>query len=380
MPDKPDNSHNLWQEIKRRKIIGVIPVYAAAAFALLELVDIIADPLGLPEGTIKLVLILLLIGLVITIILSWIYDITPEGVKKTKPSSEIDEKAKPAESNKWKIATYVSGVIIIALVVLNIIRSGQRAETISKSEKTIAVLPFQYLSRDSTQVYFCDGIREEILNHLHKASPFTVRSRTSSDHYRDTKKTSSVIAEELNVNYLVEGSVGCEDNQLKIWIQLIDAKNDEHIWSEDFVRERKQVFSIQSEIARKIAEELKVILSPDEIEKMELRPTDNLQAYQAYLRGRYYIGQPHFSLQNWNLALQNFQQAVDIDTGFALAYAELARSHARLYYLRHDLSESRLLKSRQAADKALVLGPDQPRVHLTLVLLSLCLQGSKKCT
>jgi serine/threonine-protein kinase len=366
MPEKPENPMSFWQEIKRRKVIGVIPVYAAAAFALLELVDIIADPLGLPEGTIKLVLILLLMGLVITIIFSWVYDITPEGVKKTKPSGEIDEKAKPAESNKWKIATYVSIVIIIALIVLNISKSGKRAEIISKSEKTIAVLPFHNLSKDSTQIYFCDGIREEILNHLHKASPFTVRSRTSSDHYRDTEKTSSVIGEELNVNYLVEGSVGFEENQLKIWIQLIDAKNDEHIWSEDYIRERKQVFSIQSEIARKIAEELRVILSPDEIEKMESRPTENLQAYQAYLRGRYYIGQPHFSLQNWNLALQNFQQAVEIDTGFALAYAELARSHARLYYLRHDLSESRLMKSRQAAEKALELGPDQPRVHLAL--------------
>lgn len=357
---------NIWQELKRRKVVGVIPVYAAAAFALLELVDIVADPLGLPEGAIKFVLILLLLGLVMTIILSWIYDITPDGVKKTKPSSEIDEKARSAESNKWKLATYISVVIIIALVILNISKSGRRAEIISKSEKTIAVLPFQNLSRDSTQVYFCDGIREEILNHLHKASPFTVRSRTSSDHYRDTEKTSSAIGRELNVNYLVEGSVGFEENQLKIWIQLIDAKNDEHIWSEDYVRERKQVFSIQSEIARKIAEELSVILSPDEIEKMESRPTENLQAYQAYLRGRYYVGQPHFSLQNWNLALQNFQQAVEIDTGFALAYAELARSNARLYYLRHDLSESRLMKSDEAAAKALEFGPDQPRVHLAL--------------
>jgi serine/threonine-protein kinase len=366
MADKPDNTFNFWQELKRRKVVGVIPVYAAAAFALLELVDIIADPLGLPEGTIKLVLILVLIGLVITIILSWIYDITPEGVKKTKPSSEIDEKVKPAESNKWKIATYVSMVIIIALVILNITKGGKRAGIISKSEKTIAVLPFHNLSRDSAQVYFCDGTREEILNHLHKASPFTVRSRTSSDHYRNTEKTSSTIAEELNVNYLVEGSVGFEDNQLKIWIQLIDARNDEHIWSEDFVRERKQVFSIQSEIARKIAEELSVILSPDEINRMESRPTENLQAYQAYLRGRYYVGQPHFTLQNWNLAVQNFQQAVEIDTGFALAYAELARSNARLYYLRHDLSESRLLKSDLTAAKALELGRDQPRVHLAL--------------
>ena len=127
-----------------------------------------------------------------------------------------------------------------------------------------------------------------------------------------------------------------------------------------YIRERKHVFSIQREIAKKIAEELKVVLSPEEIEQMETKPTENLQAYQAYLRGRYYVGRPHFSVQNWKLAVQNFQQAVDVDAGFALAYAELARSNARLYYLRHDLSESRLFKSDQAADKALELGPDQP--------------------
>jgi len=357
---------NFWRELKRRKVIGVIPVYAAAAFGLLELVDIIADPLGLPEGTIKLVFILLLIGLVITILFSWIFDITPEGVKKTKPSGDIDEKLKHAGSNRWKKATYLSLVIILALVVLNITRGGKRTKDISRSERTIAVLPFHNLSRDSSQAYFCDGIREEILNHLDKVSSFTLRSRTSCDQYRNTEKTSLAIAGELNVNYLVEGSVGCEENQLKIWIQLIDARKDEHIWSEDYTRERQQVFSIQREIAQKITEELKVVLSPDEIERMEFRPTEDLQAYQAYMRGRYYTQQPHFSLRNWYLALQNFQQAVEIDTGFALAYAELARSHARLYYLSYDLTEDRRREADLAAAKALKFGQDQPRVHLAL--------------
>jgi TolB-like protein len=365
-PEKSDIPRNFWQELKRRKVIGVIPVYAAAAFAFLELMDIIAEPLGLPGGTIKFVLILLLIGLVITIVLSWIYDITSEGVQKTRPASEADIINRPDGSGKWKLATYASLVIILALVVLNVVRGGKRTDAVSKSAKTIAVLPFHNLSRDSAQAYFCDGVREEILNHLDKVSLFTVRSRTSCDQYRNTTKTSSVIAGELNVNYLVEGSVGCEENQLKIWIQLIDARKDEHIWSEDYLRERKQVFSIQREIAQKITQELKVVLSPDEIERMEFRPTENLQAYQAYMLGRYYAQQPHFSLRNWNLALQNFQRVVEIDTGFALAYAELARSHARLYYLSYDLTESRREKADHAAAKALKFGQDQPRVHLAL--------------
>ena len=366
MPDKPEEPRNFWQELKRRRVIGVIPVYAAAAFAFLELMDIIADPLGFPDGTIRFVFIFLLIGLVITIILSWIYDITPEGVRKTRPAREAEGETKHDGSGKWKLATFASLVIILALVVLNVTRGGKRTKDISKTERTIAVLPFHNLSRDSAQAYFCDGIREEILNHLDKVSLFAVRSRTSCDQYRNTEKTSSAIAGELNVNYLVEGSVGCEENQLKIWIQLIDARKDEHIWSEDYTRKRQQVFSIQREIAQKITEELKVVLSPDEIERMEFRPTEDLQAYQAYMRGRYYAHQPHFSLHNWNLALQNFQQAVEIDTGFALAYAELARSHARLYYLSQDLTESRRRKADLAAAKALEFGQDQPRVHLAL--------------
>jgi serine/threonine-protein kinase len=366
VPEKSNNPHNFWQELKRRRVIGVIPVYAAAAFALLELVDIVADPLGFPEGTIRFVLILLLVGFVITIILSWIYDITPEGVEKTLPVAETDGGKIQDGSRKWKMATYASLVVIMALVILNITRGGKREAAIPSSEKTIAVLPFQNLSRDSAQVYFCDGIREEILNHLHRVNPFIVRSRTSSDHYRDTEKTSADIGKELNVNYLVEGSVALEENQLKIWIQLIDARNDEHIWSEDYIREKKQVFTVQSEIAKTIASSLQVVLSPDEIEQLESKPTANLQAYHAYLRGRYYIGRPHFSLQNWRLALQNFQEAVDIDPAFALAYAELARMHAVFHYLNYDLSESRLQKADRAAARALEFGADQARVHLTL--------------
>jgi serine/threonine-protein kinase len=361
---------SFWKELRRRKVVGVIPVYAAVAFALLELMDIVADPLGLPDGTIKFVLILLLIGLAITIMLSWIYDITPDGVQKTRPASEmkglVRSDGSSDGSNKWKIATYASLVVIILLVILNIGRTKNRSKEIVNSEKSIAVLPFHNLSGDSAQVFFCDGIREEILNHLHKASPFVVRSRTSSDLYRNTDKTSSAIGEELNANYLVEGSVGCDGNQMKIWIQLIDARNDLHIWSEDFIREKKEVFAIQSEIAGRIASSLKVVLSPDEIEQMESKPTENLQAYQAYLRGRYYIGRPHFSVQNWKLALQNFQEAVDIDPGFALAHAELARSHARFYYLNFDLSASRLEKADLAAASALEFGKGQPRVHLAL--------------
>jgi len=362
---------SFWQELKRRRVIRVIPVYAAAAFVLLELVDIIAEPFGLPDWTLRFIFVLLCIGLVISVILSWVYDLTPEGVKKTMP---IDEETPIPEGRQvyekargWKISTFVSIVVILGLIILNIF-SGRayRSDSHSDKEKTVAVLPFHSLSNDSTQAYFCEGIREAILYHLQKMEALSVRSRTSADHYRNTDKNMRVIGKELNVNYLVEGSIGCEGNEIRIWVQLIDANTDKHLWAGDFIKERVKIFSLQSEIAQKIASELEVILSPVEKEQIDKQPTDNLEAYHAYLRGRYYTEQPHFTVKNWLKAIENYEEAVNIDTLFAEAYAELARGHARLRFLREDLSESRLEKADQAAKKALQYGSEEPRVHLAL--------------
>ncbi len=366
---KKKNQVSFWEELKRRRVVRIIPVYAAAAFVLLELVDIIAEPFGLPDWTLRLVFVLLCIGLVIAVILSWIYDITPEGVKKTKP---LDSKSKyypqkPPKARGWKIATFISIIVITGLILLNVF-AGRRYRSYPSSdpEKTIAVLPFKNLSNDTTQVYFCEGVREEILYHLQKIDALSVRSRTSADRYRNTDKTTTVIGNELNVSYLVEGSVGCEGNEIRIWIQLIDASNDKHLWAGDFIKDRVKIFSLQSEIAQRIASELAVILTPVEKDQIDKQPTDNLEAYQAYLRGRYYAGQPHFTLGNWLKALENFDEAVKIDTMFAEAYAELARAHARLRFLREDLSESRLAKADHAAKKAIQYGSEEPRVHLAL--------------
>ena len=367
MPTNPNKLSQFWQELKRRKVVRVITVYAATAFVILELTDIVAPSLGLPDWTLNFIIILLCVGFIITVMVSWIYDIHPEGgIEKTKPAHKVKNDDKPVSSNRWKIASYISFVVIVALIVLNVIPRTNQSNKRTILEKSIAVLPFRNLSNDSTQACFCDAIREEILNHLDKVEAFSVRSRTSSDQYRNTEKTSNAIGEELNVNYLLEGSIGLEANEIRVWVQLINARTDEHIWSDDFIREKVQIFSIQSDIAKSVSAELKVKLSPEEIEKIEKTPTEDTDAYQAYMRGRYYANQPHFIHENYDRALQNFQEAVEIDTGFALAYGELAITHALFHYLRWDLSESRLRKADQAATKALKFGPDLPEVHLAL--------------
>jgi serine/threonine-protein kinase len=263
----------------------------------------------------------------------------------------------------------LSGLILLIAIVVavlfftNYLGSNKKTKEI---EKSIAVLPFKLLSDEPDKQYLADGMMDEITLHLSKIKDLRVMSKTSVEQYRGTIKTTRTIGQELDVEYLLEGSFQKFGDNTKLIVQLIKANEESHVWANEYNSKWSDVFALQSEVAQKIASELMVVLTPEEIEKMDEKPTENLEAYQAYLRGRYYAGQPHFSVQNWNLALQNYQNAVEIDTAFALAYSELARAHARLIYLRQDLSESRLEKAEQAAAKALRYGSDQPRVHLAL--------------
>ena len=187
-------------------------------------------------------------------------------------------RVKPDPQKTLKPKFIIVSAIVLALLVLGYFFIPKLSKNSDSVEKTIAVLPFRNLSNDTTQLSFCDGFMAELLNDLQKVKSFTVRSRTSSDQYRDTKKSITTIGNELNVNYLVEGSVGREGNNLKIWVQLIDSKADKQMWSNEFLREMTitQIFSLQSEISQAIAAELKAVLTPEEIEKIEKRPTENL--------------------------------------------------------------------------------------------------------
>jgi TolB-like protein len=295
---------------------------------------------------------------------------------KAKPVKEIRQEIKKAEDIKKSIAIQrgkllglFSGLmllILIAVAVLFFPKVIGNSKKTKEIEKSIAVLPFKLLSDEPDKQYLADGMMDAITLHLSKIKDLRVMSRTSVEQYRETTKTTRLIGQELDVEYLLEGSFQKFGDNVKLIVQLIKASEESHAWANEYDSKWSDIFSLQSEVAQKIASELMVVLTPGEIEKMNEKPTENLEAYQAYLRGRYYAGQPHFSVQNWDLALQNFQNAVEIDTTFALAFAELAHAHGRLIYLRQDLSESRFKKANQAAAKAIKFGSDQPRVHIAL--------------
>ena len=277
----------------------------------------------------------------------------------------IRVKPDPQKNQKVKIIT--GSILVLVLIVLGYFFIPKLSKNSDSVEKTIAVLPFRNLSNDSTQLFFCDGFMDDILNNLQKVKSFTVRPRTSSYQYRDTKKSTAIIGKELNVNYLVVGSVGREGNNLKISVQLIDSKADKQMWSNDFPGEMNHLFSLQNEIAKEIASELKAELTPEEIKKIEKKPTENPEAYNYYLQGNYYLWRGSGSRDD-RTAIELYEKAIGLDPGFALAYTGIARCLLDQYWSYYDHTEDIKSKSKQAIDKAFEIDPDLPDAHIALGL------------
>jgi TolB-like protein/Tfp pilus assembly protein PilF len=333
MTQKTNSFERFWQELKRRKVIHVITVYAAVSFIILQLVDMIAEPLHFPEWTQGFIIVLLCIGFIIAVLLSWVYDITPAGVKKTKPVSAIkhvDQATIPASSG-WKIATYISAIIIVALVAFNFISRRNLNADISKLDKSIAVLPFINDSPSDSNQYFINGIMEEVLNNLQKIKDFRVLSRTSTEQYKGTSiPTIPEIAKKLSVSYLVEGSGQKYGNSYRLRVQLIAGNNERHLWAESYekeIKETKNIYSTQSEIAQSIASALKATITPEEKQLIEKTPTANLSAYDFYQRAREEIviyGLGYNSKAALIKAENLYRKALEYDSTFAGAYSGLA--------------------------------------------------------
>jgi len=322
-----------WQELKRRKVVRVITVYAAAAFVILELVSIIVDPLKLPEWTLPMIIVLLCVGFIIAVILSWIYDVHPEGgIVKTESAQKAKAEDVLKSSNSWKIASYISFVVIVGLIVLNIIpRSGKK----DVLDKSIAVLPFRNDSPDQERMYFINGTMEAILNNLSMIEDLRVPGRTSVEQYRDNPKPIPMVAEEMDVSYILEGSGHRDGNNVRLIIQLLDGREDQHLWSKTYDADIEEIFAMQSEIAQSIAREIAAVITPEEKQLIEKIPTTNLTAYDLYQQGK--DEHIHYKLENNNRAEleraeELYHDALEYDSTFAQAYTGLANVYWDKYY------------------------------------------------
>jgi len=367
MRGKSGQPGQFWRELRRRKVLRRTMVYAASGFVLLELVSIIAEPFGLPDWTLKLVFIILCLGLVISTILSWFYDFTPDGMERFKQADEdLDATVeKPSQLLAWKIATYISLVVIIGLLVFNIARGKLQSEQLTAIERTLAVLPFDNLSTDAEHSHIGDAITDEIIMELQKINEFDrVLSRSSTMQYKDSRPTIPEIAEKLGVNYIIEGSIQRHNERVIIRVQVIQSQPEDNVWGEEYNGEWEDIFSIQDDIAKNVAKELRIVLSPREIELIEKRPTDNLEAYNLYLQGRYFWQMQ--TNEGFAKAEEYFEQALQIDPNYALAYIGIAIVYLQSTFHGNVPPNDAYPKIKEYVQKAIELDKTLAEAHMLL--------------
>jgi TolB-like protein/Flp pilus assembly protein TadD len=342
-------------ELKRRKVYRVAIAYVIAAGGIIQLASAVFPAWELPNWALRLTIVLLLIGFPFALILAWAFDVTPQGIQATP-----DDGLEFAHRHRRRNITLLvgSGVLVSALAGFFLL---PRAD--AKMGKSVAVLPFENFSGKPENAYFADGIQDDILTNLSKIGDLKVISRTSVMAYRGKQKSVREIGKELGVGAVLEGSVRRDANRVRVNVQLINAQNDEHIWAEDYDRDLTDVFAIQTDLAQKIAHELQAQLSPSEKAGMIRKPTENGEAYLAFVQAHDLQSAAVEDRAKSNQAVQLYERAIQLDPNFALAIANLSITHSWIFHNLDPKDEQRVLAAKYA-ERALQLAPEMPEAHV----------------
>jgi len=385
----------LWAELKRRNVIRVTVLYSVAGWVLMQIADILFGLLDVPGWGLRLVLGLLLLGLPLVVIFSWVFEMTPEGLKR---EHDIDRSQSVATDTGRKIDRLIIFGLVATVAVLIADRflfmSAPKEQTpvaeqslavtvdegtatgvtdADDQPKSIAVLPFVNMSGDDENEYFSDGLTEELLNLLAKVDDLRVSSRTSSFAFKGKDSSLPSVARELNVANILEGSVRKSGATIRITAQLIDVDTDSHLWSETYDRQLDDIFAVQDEIARAVVDALKVqLFEPGEASPLAPRETST-DAYVLYLRARhtYELARDTDEVDLLNRAIEQYQAVLEIDPDYALAYAGLADAYG-WSSIKGVLSQREGYElSREMANKALAIDPDSVEALLALADIQL---------
>lgn len=368
----PSGLTAFWQELKRRHVVRVGMVYAIVGWLIIQVANATFAEFGIPLWAYRFVVLMIALGFPVAIILAWAFELTPEGIKTTKSAQEESETTEDskahAKKRNWFSLLFAAGVPTLIFGALAVYFYATRSDSnpsspdhssaplqVTDLDKSIAVLPLDNLSPDPENAFFADGVQEDVLTNLSKVRELLVIGRTSTLQYRDTVKTLPQIAEELDVRYLVEGSVRRAANQVRVTIQLIDSKTGGHLWAENYDRTLDDIFAIQAEIAKEISKQLRAVLSPEELRQIENRPTENQEAYDLFLRAR----NPEITTRSEMALLM--EQAVELDPQFYQAWAELAEYYIQYWNnssLRQD--DERYSKAQLTFENLKRLAPDSP--------------------
>ena len=366
------NPRSFFAELKRRNVLKVAVAYVVGGWALSQGVAQVFPVFDVPNWLIRSIVILIIVGLPIACVLAWTFEITPQGIKRTEIADAMPAATRP-KKHVWIFVVIVGGALSIGLFFLGryTAQTPRRSEAATGptiAQKSIAVLPFDNLSRDPDNAYFAEGVQDEILTRLAKVADLKVISRTSTQHFKSAPENLQDIAKQLGVAHILEGSVQKSNNQVRVNVQLINAANDAHLWADTYDRKLTDIFAVESEIAKTIAETLQAKLTGSEKSSMAKTPTANPEAYELYLKGRFFWNKR--TGEDLRKSIEYLKQAIAKDPGYALAYAALADSYGLLRFYGGASSAESVVPAEAAAKKALELDDSLAEAHAALGLIA----------
>src|SRR5438445_1161040 len=358
--------NNFFAELRRRNVYKVAVAYAVISWLLIQAASILLPTFEAPAWVMKAFVVFLALGFVVALMISWAFEMTPQGMKRTADVSP--DEVIPYWS-KRKFAALIIGVAVIAagLLAFQLLRSPRSTTTAPASAKSVAVLPFVNMSADKNDEYLSDGMTEELINVLSKMPGLRVPGRTSCFAFKGKNEEDIFrkVGDQLHVGTVLEGSVRKAGDKLRVTAQLINVSDGYHIWSKDYDGDVKDILNFQSNVAEQVVQALQVKLGGDETRALAKNPTENPEAHRLYLLGRYEFGK--YTQAGWNNAIRYYEQALKLDPNYALAYCGLADNYAYMGSVVMPEKEA-IAKEKEFAQKALALDPELAEAHMSIAL------------
>ena len=352
---------NFFTELKRRNVYKVAVAYAVVGWLIAQVATQIFPFLEIPNWIVRLVIVLIASGFPIALVIAWAFEATPEGIKRTEVADAAHEHSR---GKIWIYVVVIGAAVSVGLFFVGRYTAGNKTTATASNElsaKSIAVLPFDNLSRDPDNAFFAEGVQDEILTRLAKVADLKVIARTSTQRFKSAPENLPDIAKQLGALNILEGSVQKVNDQVRVNVQLINALTNAHLWADIYDRKLTDIFAVESDIAKTIAETLQARLTGSEKSAIRKEPTANEAAYELYLKGKSLWGQR--SGDNIPKAIAFYEQAVARDPNYALAYAGLAEAYVLLPYYAGARRHDTIPKAREAISTALRLDPNLAEAH-----------------
>jgi TolB-like protein len=361
-------NNNFFAELKRRNVYKVAVAYAVVAWLLMQIASQIFPFFEIPNWVVRFVVLAIIIGFPIALILAWAFELTPEGVKRTEVADAAHERSRAAV---WIYVVAIGAALSVGLFVLGHYMAPNKQSGLAELPgKSLAVLPFANLSGNPENAYFAAGIQDEIITRLAKIGQLKVVSCLTTQRFKSAPDDLPAIARQLGVANVLQGSVQRTADAVRVNVQLVKAETDTHLWADTFDRKLTDVFQIESDIAKTIAEKLQAKLTGSEERAISVKPTANVEAHQLYLKGRYIWNRR--TAENLKKALNYFEEAAQKDPDYALAYVGIADACGLFPVYGAGAPQEYLPRAKGAAEKALALDDSLAEAHASMGLVHYC--------